>query len=59
MTADRMPDRVITHLCAHVAELRRLEREGADSGELDERRQVIARLHKHLADMLRDSSTPR
>jgi uncharacterized coiled-coil protein SlyX len=54
MTGDRMLDRLMAHLRAHVAELRRLEREGAGPHELAERRQVIAKLQDHLAYAVRD-----
>jgi hypothetical protein len=58
MTRDRMLDRLIAHLRTHVAELRRLEREGAGPGELAERRQLIAQLQNHLADAVRDILSP-
>lgn len=45
---DRTLARITTHLRAHVAELRRLERTGAAPSELDERRRLIARLQTHL-----------
>ena len=45
---DRLLERITTHLRSHVAELRRLERAGAASGELEERRELIARLQIEL-----------
>jgi hypothetical protein len=53
MTSDRMLDRLIAHLRAHVAELRRLEREGGDVRELETRRVTIARLQDQLANAVR------
>ena len=53
MTSDRMLDRLIAHLRAHVAELRRLEREGVSTGELERRRLTIARLQDQLANAVR------
>jgi hypothetical protein len=54
MSGDRMLDRLIAHLRTHVAELRRMEREGADARELEERRLLIARLQNHLAEAVGD-----
>jgi hypothetical protein len=45
---DRLLEPITTHLPAHAAELRRLERTGAAPGELEERREVIARLQIEL-----------
>jgi len=53
MTDDRTIDRLIAHLRTHVAELRRLEQEGADPQELTDRRQLIAQLQNHLAGAVR------
>jgi hypothetical protein len=53
MTSDRMLDRLIAHLRAHVAELRRLERDGADARDLERRRLTIARLQDQLANAVR------
>jgi hypothetical protein len=50
---DRMLGRITTHLRAHVAELRRLERAGAAPGELERRRELIARLQSQLAGLVR------
>jgi hypothetical protein len=55
---DRMLERITTHLRAQVAELRRLERVGAPRGELEERRQLIARLQAHLAGLVRRALVP-
>jgi hypothetical protein len=49
MTDERILDRVIAHLRGHVAELRRLERGGAEAEEIAERKQLIVRLKEHLA----------
>jgi hypothetical protein len=49
---------MIAHLRSHVAELRRLEQEGAGPQELAERRRLIAQLHSHLADAVRDVLSP-
>jgi hypothetical protein len=54
MTDDRMLDRLIAHLRTHVAELRRLQREGASPVELTERRRLIAQLQNRLAGAVRD-----
>jgi hypothetical protein len=51
--ADRLLDRVFTHLRAHVAELRRLEAAGAKRDELEERRAVIWQLQVQLAELVR------
>lgn len=58
MTDPRTVDRLIAHLRAHVAELRRLEREGAEPREVAERKRVILRLREHLAYAVRDLLTP-
>ena len=57
MTDERTLDRLIAHLRAHVAEARRLELEGADQTEIDERRQLIRRLQRQLAYAVRDALT--
>jgi hypothetical protein len=57
MSNDRMLDRLIAHLRTHVAELRRLEGDGADARELEERRQLIERLQKHLGEAVREVVT--
>jgi hypothetical protein len=53
MTDQRDIDRLIAHLGTHVAELRRLEREGADPREVEERKRLIIRLQNHLAGAVR------
>jgi hypothetical protein len=58
MSDERTLDRLIAHLRGHVAELRRLEREGAAREEVAERRRLIMRLQEHLADTVRDLLTP-
>jgi hypothetical protein len=58
VTAERKLDRLIAHLRSHVAELRRLEREGAGADEVAERRRVIGQLQDHLAYAVRDLLTP-
>ena len=57
MTDERTLDRLIAHLRAHVAEARRLELEGADQTEIDERRKLIRRLQQQLAYAVRDALT--
>jgi cytochrome c-type biogenesis protein CcmH/NrfG len=60
MADERTLDRLIAHLRTHVAELRRLEQEGADPIELVERKRLILRLQEHLAQAVRDVvSVPR
>ena len=54
MTDERTLDRLIARLRTHVAELRRLEREGAAAEEVAERRRLIFRLQEHLAYAVRD-----
>jgi hypothetical protein len=49
MTDERTLDRLIAHLRAHVAEARRLELEGADQTEIDERKRLVLRLQQQLA----------
>jgi hypothetical protein len=49
MTDERTLDRLMAHIRAHVAELRRLEREGAGPEEVEERRRLILRLQRRLA----------
>ena len=56
MNNERALDRLIAHLRTHVAELRRLEREGAGADELAERKRLIVRLQEHLARAVRDLS---
>ncbi len=58
MTDERTLDRLIAHLRAQVAELRRLEREGAPQQDVAERRRLIMRLQNHLAYAVRDLLSP-
>ena len=59
MTDERTVDRLIAHLRAQVAELRRLERDGgAAQEEVAERRRLIMRLEEHLAYAVRDLLSP-
>jgi hypothetical protein len=46
---ERTLNRVIAHLRAQVAELRRMEREGTATEEIEERRRHVARLQDQLA----------
>jgi hypothetical protein len=57
MTDERTLDRLIAHLRAHVAEARRLELEGAEQTEIDERKRLILRLQQQLAYTVRDLVT--
>jgi hypothetical protein len=62
MSDETTLDRLIAHLRGQVAELRRLDREGAPPDELAERRRLILRLQERLAFVVRDllqSSGPR
>ncbi len=54
MTNERKLDRLIAHLRGQVAELRRLEREGAGADQVAERRRLILRLQEHVAYAVRD-----
>lgn len=54
MTDERKLDRLIAHLRGQVAELRRLEREGADPDQVAERKRLILRLQEHMAYAVRD-----
>ena len=58
MTAERKLERLIAHLRSHVAELRRMERDGAGADEVDERRRVIRILQDRLAYAVRDVLSP-
>jgi hypothetical protein len=58
MTDERTLDRLIAHLRGQVAELRRLERDGAAPGEVAERKRLIIRLQQHLAYAVRDLMNP-
>ena len=57
MTDERKLDRLIAHLRAHVAELRRLKQQGADRAEVEERERLVVRLQEHLAYAVRDVVT--
>ena len=59
MTDERTLDRLIAHLRSQVAELRRIEREGAPPEEVAERKRLIMRLQEHLAYAVRDVLNPR
>jgi hypothetical protein len=54
MTDERTLDRLMAHLRAHVAELRRLERAGAAPEEVADRKRLIQRLQERLAYAVRD-----
>jgi hypothetical protein len=54
MTDERTINRLMAHLRAHVAELRRLERTGAAPEEVADHRRLILRLQEHLAYVVRD-----
>ena len=51
---ERTINRIMAHLRAHVAELRRLERAGAAPEEVADRKRLILRLQEHLAYAVRD-----
>jgi hypothetical protein len=60
MTDERTLYRLLDHLRGQVAELRRLEREGAEPANIAERRRLIQGLHERLAFVVRDLlSAPR
>ncbi len=54
MSDERTLDGLIAHLRGQVAELRRLEREGADGADLADRKRLILRLQERLAYVVRD-----
>ena len=54
MTDERTLDRLIAHLRAQVAELRRREQAGAAADEVAERKRLIMRLQEQLAYVVRD-----
>ena len=54
MTDERTLDRLMAHLRGHVAELRRLEGDGAPQEEVAERQRLILRLQEHMAYAVRD-----
>ena len=57
MTDERALESLMAHLRAHVAEARRLELEGADRAEVEERKRLILRLQDQLAYAVRDLLT--
>jgi hypothetical protein len=59
MTDERTLDRLMAHLRGQVAELRRLERDGAAAEEVAERKRLILHLQEHLAYAVRDLATVR
>jgi hypothetical protein len=59
MTDERALDRLMAHLRGQVAELRRLEEDGAPPEEVAEHQRVIVRLQEHLAHAVRDLLTSR
>jgi hypothetical protein len=58
MTDEVKLERLIAQLREQVAELRRLEREGAPQEEVGGRRRLIARLQDQLAYAVRDLLDP-
>jgi hypothetical protein len=59
MTDERTLERLIAHLRGQVAELRRLERDGAAPEEVAQRERLILRLQDHLGYAVRDLLSPR
>jgi hypothetical protein len=57
MNDERTLDRLMAHLRTQVAEARRLELEGGDQTEVEERKRLILRLQQHLAYVVRDLLT--
>jgi hypothetical protein len=57
MTDERTLDRLMAHLRTHVAEARRLELEGGDQTEVEERMRLILRLQQQLAYAVQDLLT--
>jgi hypothetical protein len=54
MNDERTLDRLIAHLRGQVAELRRLEREGAAPEDIAERKRLVLRLQERLSYVVRD-----
>jgi hypothetical protein len=54
VTDQRTLDRLIAHLRGQVAELRRLDVQGAAPEEIAERKRLILRLQERLAYVVRD-----
>ena len=50
MTDERAIERLIVHLRAQVAELRRMERDGASTRDIEQSRRMVLRLKGYLAD---------
>ncbi len=57
MTDQRTLDRLLAHLRGQVAELRRLEDDGAAPDDIAERRRLILRLQDRLSYVVRDLLT--
>jgi hypothetical protein len=57
MTDGRTINPLLVHLRTHVAELRRLEQQGASPGEVAERKRLILHLQNHLSYAVRDMLT--
>ena len=57
MTDERMLERLIAHLRGQIAELRRLEGEGADPDDVEDRQRLILRLQDRLAYTVRELLT--
>ena len=54
MTDETKLERLMAHLRAQVAELRRLEATAAAPEEVANRKRLILRLQQHMADAVRD-----
>jgi hypothetical protein len=54
VTDESVLDQLTTHLRAHVTELCRLDRDGAERAEVAERKRLIVRPHNRLAHAVRD-----
>jgi hypothetical protein len=50
VTDERAIERLIVHLRAQVAELRRMERDGASTRDIEQSRRMVLRLKSYLAD---------
>jgi hypothetical protein len=57
VTDERTLDRLMAHLRGQVAELRRLEEEGASWEEVVERKRLVLRLQEQVAYAVRDLLT--
>ena len=58
MSDARTLDRLLAHLRGQVAELRRLQDEGAAPEDIAERKRLILRLQERLAYVVRDVVSP-